>query len=711
MILKGCVSHIQSLNQSSYVDSATLLRIPGANLLGDLTDFPVRVDLSDLPLDFWEGVSDDGSNIRIEASNSSFLPVDLVNIDRGSMVGELFFRAPVLTTGTDSLFKVRTIPGAAAVPNTDPIGRNAVWQGFEAVFMFSSLENRTGSGLDASLEGGSSQYNLSVSEVSPDISSHQGIAYDGTHYYAIDTNRIDKYDSTWTRVARNSTPLADTGTPGVNHLGDGTVYNGELYIVYEKYTNKPYNNQHVGVFDISDLSFKRSYDISAQLHEVSSICFDVTNGYFVITDFTNAGSSVLHKYSTDFSYLGTIAIPSIKEKQGITYYDGFFYTSEDGKRIRKIALDGSSVSIEWAGSISGLMEGIESMGDGSFLVLFDGSPSAIYRFVDSGAVVGEPGWLNLAGTGSANVRGVRKLTEWTMGASVIPRNTSANGAILSYGPWESATTNRASLVLRSNSRYGIWNSSNTWLYAPAPDATVGVRERLHHSQNGTSGRSIWRNGTLGDSAATSAQRPGGSGDVLFIGAENLSYKERLYGSINYVYLHEGVLSEAWIDAEYKSWEAGTLYEVVVPEKKEHVFWRINITSIFGGGNTSQNAPSIAEVLLKLDADSPNLAIGGIATASTIYDSSYSASKAFDGETSTFWSANRTPTGWLSYQMINEVEINHVSIQPRHDYLAAIQGPKTFTIQSSDDGVAWEDEWGVVVETPWAAGETRTFNRP
>lgn len=179
-----------------------------------------------------------------------------------------------------------------------------------------------------------------------------------------------------------------------------------------------------------------------------------------------------------------------------------------------------------------------------------------------GKVAGEPGWLNLAGTGSASARGVRKLTEWIMGASVIPRNTSNNGAILSYGPWESATGNRSSLVLRGSSQYGIWNSTNSWLNAPAPNAQLLVRERLHHSQFGTNGRAIWRNGQKVGNATTAAQRPGGAGDVLFIGAENLAYGERINGSINYAYLREGSLSEAWIDAEYKSWELGTLYEVV-----------------------------------------------------------------------------------------------------------------------------------------------------
>lgn len=540
-----------------------LINIPSANLTGTVDNFPVKFDLADIPTSDWDNIAIDGNNIRVRDPKSrTLLPIDVVTIDTTTQTGELFFKAPILSNVTNNLFEVLVTEDDTIIETDSPIGRNAVWSEFEAVFIFSSLENRTGSGVDAVIQGSASQYNLSVSEASPHVGAHQGIAYDGQYYYVIDTNRIDKYDLSWVKVATNTTPLQSTGTPNVNHLGDGTVYNGELYIVYERYPSGPYINQHVGVFNLADLSFNRSYDISAQGHEVSSICFDSINGYFVITDFTNAGKSVLHKYATDFSYLGTIATPAISNKQGITYYDGFFYTSEDSQRIRKISPDGSAATIEWAGSISGDMEGIESVGDGSFLVLFDGTPSAVYRFSDDGKVAGEPGWLNLAGTGSASARGVRKLTEWIMGASVIPRNTSTNGAILSYGPWESATGNRSSLVLRSSSQYGIWNSTNKWLYAPAPNAQLLVRERLHHSQLGTNGRAIWRNGQKVGNATTTAQRPGGAGDVLFIGAENLANGERINGSINYAYLREGVLSEAWIDAEYKSWETDSFYELM-----------------------------------------------------------------------------------------------------------------------------------------------------
>ena len=41
--------------------------------------------------------------------------------------------------------------------------------------------------------------------------------------------------------------------------------------------------------------------------------------------------------------------------------------------------------------------------------------------------------------------------------------------------------------------------------------------------------------------------------ILFIGAEDASLAERASGSINYVYLHDGILSDAWIYAEGLNW--------------------------------------------------------------------------------------------------------------------------------------------------------------
>lgn len=546
-----CISMTEIEFVLSGAAGGTNIRIPPWRLSADLTGFPVLVDLADLDDSFWEGTTETGGNIRVTNAADSPLPCDVVFFDKGARQGRLFFKAS-LSTAANNDFKVVTEPGGVTPDPASTYGRNAVWSVFEAMFAFESLVDRTGKGHDAVLSGSSSTYDYSVTAVGPAVNVHQGVAYDGTYFYAIDTNAIKKYNSSWVLQDTNSSPLADTGTPDVNHLGDGCIHGGELFIVYERYPNSPYDNQHVGVFDPATLDFIRTYDISAQGHEVSSICWDATNGYFVITDFTSPGYTKLHKYDEDFAYLGFITIPSTPKMQGIEYYDGFFWIATDGKTLYKLTLDGATRTIAWSGSISGYMEGIAAKGDGSFFILFDGSPSAIYTFGLS-ATAGEPGWLNLAGGGQAKTNVVPAFTSWVIGASYIPR-ASTQGAIVSYSKDETANTTRSTMVHRNGTSLGIWNTTDSWLDPAGTDMNLLREYRGHMLHDGTTLRKIYYNGILRGTDNTVAQKPGAATTpILFIGAEDASLSERASGSINYVYLHDGVLSDAWLYAEGLNW--------------------------------------------------------------------------------------------------------------------------------------------------------------
>ena len=140
-----------------------------------------------------------------------------------------------------------------------------------------------------------------------------------------------------------------------------------------------------------------------------------------------------------------------------------------------------------------------------------------------------------------------------------------------------------------------------------------------------------------------------------------------------------------------------------------IFWRINILALHGSGTGAD--PSISEVTMREGASSDNLAVGGVARASSSYGSSYAPDKAFDGLPSTFWASGSTRPAWLSYELTQAASINVVTIRSRPDSWAPTQSPKDFKIQSSEDGISWTDEWEVLDEPEWAVGETRTFNRP
>lgn len=182
--------------------------------------------------------------------------------------------------------------------------------------------------------------------------------------------------------------------------------------------------------------------------------------------------------------------------------------------------------------------------------------------VDGTLGSGPVGWLNLGGAGSMRAT-VAKLTSWTMGATIVPGAVSANAGILSYGVSETGDSNRASLMIRpASSKFGLWNSSDTWLVSSGAAPAIGTRARVHHTYATTTNRKIYQAGVQGGNDNGVSQRPGGAGNTLFIGAEDASFNERVTGRINYVYLRPGELPAAWIAAEYASWENSGFYNIV-----------------------------------------------------------------------------------------------------------------------------------------------------
>lgn len=71
----------------------------------NLSDFPVYINLGDLGSGFFTDVASDGSDILITSSDGlTKLPRELVSIDATAKTGELYFKAPLLSSVTDNIF-------------------------------------------------------------------------------------------------------------------------------------------------------------------------------------------------------------------------------------------------------------------------------------------------------------------------------------------------------------------------------------------------------------------------------------------------------------------------------------------------------------------------------------------------------------------------------------------------------------------------------
>lgn len=103
----------------------------------------------------------------------------------------------------------------------------------------------------------------------------------------------------------------------------------------------------------------------------------------------------------------------------------------------------------------------------------------------------------------------------------------------------------------------------------------------------------------------------------------------------------------------------------------------------------------------------NTTPSGEAFASSVYNNSFGAYKAFDGSTSDGkWVSSGTTNQYVGYKFVNKTNVKFVSVT--NETVVPNQGVQTFKVQYSDDNSAWHDATEVLTATKSA---TRIFNVP
>lgn len=116
----------------------------------NVENFPVYVNLADMPAAFWTYVRSDCGDIRVISSHGApEIPREIVTCNTGAQTGELWFKAPLLSGVTDMPFYVYYGNSSATdYAATETFGRNNVWtNGYKAVWHLK--DGTTLSGTDA----------------------------------------------------------------------------------------------------------------------------------------------------------------------------------------------------------------------------------------------------------------------------------------------------------------------------------------------------------------------------------------------------------------------------------------------------------------------------------------------------------------------------------------------------------------------------------
>lgn len=108
------------------------LTVPSSQLTENLTNFPVYLDLSKMPTDFWSKVKSDGGDIRITTSDEiTETAREIVFIDITNHKGEVHFKAPSLSISSDNIFYIYFgNPSASDYPDNHTYGANNVYDNY-----------------------------------------------------------------------------------------------------------------------------------------------------------------------------------------------------------------------------------------------------------------------------------------------------------------------------------------------------------------------------------------------------------------------------------------------------------------------------------------------------------------------------------------------------------------------------------------------------
>lgn len=531
------------------------ITVPSSSVGATLTDFPLYVDLSTLPAGFWSGLAHaDGRDIRVKDGGGADLPFDLAFIDTTTQTGVLFVKVSLSASTDTTIYVEFGNAGLSAPAPDDPNGRHAVWADFEAVFLFGeSLGiDRTG-GTDATISGAADFFEL-IETSSTDLNSRQGVCSDGTHYYTTGTNAIYKWDADWNLVTSTTDPIGDTGlsgTLGLNHVGDPDVKDGRLYVPIERYPlSGGQYNAHIAVFDPSDLSFIEAFDISTANHEAASVAYCDDDDLLYVVDF-DGNDSTIYKYDpTDGSAQGTLTTSAaIAARQGITFWNGYFWISSDQLDVTyRVSTDGTVLGPIGLGGGADNYQGIGSRTDALLQLKTLGAVERVevYRWRRSVAA----GLKGRGGAAAVMASGRRSLQTYTLAATGAIAAKGGNRTIVSY--WDQGVDNRRQVIVYRNATatLAVWDDLNTWLEpSPAVDPTLNQSYRIHAVYNSTSYRKIYIDGTLRNTQ-NNITAVANSLDAIRLLTEDSTNAERLDGTVGYVYLYPGVLSDEWIAAEY-----------------------------------------------------------------------------------------------------------------------------------------------------------------
>ena len=205
------------------------ITIDSSKVDADLTDYPVYINLADLPSSFWDTVANGGGDIRVYKSDGTTqLAREVVSCDTSAETGELHVKyTGTLSSSTDTVIQIWA-DGSSSEPASDSTyGSEAVWDDYWIVSHNGGKTN-------------SSSISMTITSQNSATASNVGKIGEGTDFngtnqsYTIPSGTFTTTPSEFTLQAwikdedantgsnRRAVHIGDNMTAQLRDLGDGT---------------------------------------------------------------------------------------------------------------------------------------------------------------------------------------------------------------------------------------------------------------------------------------------------------------------------------------------------------------------------------------------------------------------------------------------------------------------------------------------------------
>lgn len=575
MMLWQHLCNYDPLDDTFIVAETFSVTIPASTVGSDLTDFPLFIDLSGMPAEFWAAVSATGGNIRAY-DGATRLPMDIVALKPVAEDGAIFVKVPTIAAASSTVIQI--VVGDDLTLEREghgtSFGRYAMWSDYEAVILGGeTFDNRAG-GVVTAL-GDPTLLGITGTVFTMTEDPHQGIAYDPATsvWYAVDNNALYRYDATGTLLTTNSDPSGDVETDHsigtLGHCCAPCLAGSYLVVPINNYPTE--NAAYLALFDKTTLAYVDSIEISTYA-AISGVCYNAAEnrlvacewgGFDRLIKFSLTGSTLTFDTTVALSNVGATALNQIQDIEYWPAANCYVVSDDNRDELVRVELDGTLNSdngfanayLDGSG-VSGNFEGVCVYNDG-LAVLID--PSAANSFIqayDFDTAGDAKFGIDLEALNARlDATGLLGGTQWTMGVTAANDRTNQS-ALLSYRDESSGATNdRATLALDdiSGTRYlNLWDNTNRWISTSTGtlvSVATGAFVRGNAVYDGTTERKLYTNGalTVTDSGLTAKDA---GYDMLSLGYEDEDLTEVLKGKLGFAYLRLEVLSADWIAAEY-----------------------------------------------------------------------------------------------------------------------------------------------------------------